>query len=170
MFFLILLCIYFGGNMIAPVILYSFQNKSNISLNFEGKHKKRNKTHKDFSDIIQRMYMHGNARKKDKPALVKVNVDKFDRIYRNDIFYLDEGYNDVLCDNITNFISLGNSIESPYMELSEENGELKINCIDGRHRYRVLKDMGMRVMPITMSSESQQLAKKHGLLAVDIRA
>ncbi len=157
--------------MINSVNFYAIQLQSRMMLDFEGRrshHVKKN--YMTIGSIRKRMCMHNFANRLRQPALVNVNVDKFDDIYSGDIFYLPEGYHDELCDNVVAFISSGKSIESPYMELSEENGELKINCIDGRHRYRVLKNMGMKIMPMTMSQDSVRLAKKHGLIAIDFQA
>lgn len=157
--------------MINLINLGYFSSTSNIPLNFEGRksHHVRKKPN-NIKSITNRMSLHRDAHKLKQPKLVKINVEKFDNIYQDDDFYLPEGYHDISCDSVIAFISTGENIESPYMYLREENGKLKISCIDGRHRYRVLKDMGMRVMPITMSHDSERLAKKHGLLAVDIRA
>ncbi len=157
--------------MIIPVSFYSFRAKSSKDLDFEGRHShhvKRNPN--SIKNITKRMVLHRDAHKLDHPLLVKVNVNKFDDIYREDEFYLREGYHDTLSDSSTLFILSGEDIEAPYMKLKEENGELKISCVDGRHRYRVLKDMGMKVMPITMSQDSERLAKKYGLIAADFNA
>ena len=157
--------------MIIPVDFYSFQNKNIAVQSFEGRHShhvKRNPN--SIKNITKRMVLHRDAHKLDHPLLVKVNVNKFDDIYREDEFYLREGYHDTLSDSSTLFILSGEDIEAPYMKLKEENGQLRISCIDGRHRYRVLKDRGMKSMPITMSQDSERLARKYGLLAIDFNA
>ena len=116
------------------------------------------------------MEIHSSAYKAGTPALVGVNIEKFDPIYKKDFFYLPDNYHDSSCDDIMTFISSGENIESPYMHLSEKNGQLQISCIDGRHRYRVLKNMGMKIMPVTMSQNSKRLAQKYGLIAIDYKA
>ena len=150
--------------MIKSISLFDI-NSQNISFtNASGKKNllADNKTDERLKvpNIRRRMKMHCHAKSMKNPCLLPINLDKFDRYYKQDIFYLDEDYHDILCDNFVKFLKTGNEIQSPHVELYEKNGKLLVACVDGRHRYRILKNMGMKVMPMTMSEESKQLAQK----------
>ena len=54
--------------------------------------------------------------------------------------------------------------ESPRIHISDEGACAKLDFIDGRHRYSVLRDMGMTQMPFILDKASYEAAKTYGLL------
>lgn len=106
--------------------------------------------------------------------MVEVNAKKFDHAFKhNEHQYLAAGgkCQNAIKNRYQRFIEYlkGGEYIRPSeitMQTANVNGKRKIVPFfeDGRHRYAVLRDMGMGKIPVAMSKESIKLAKKAGML------
>ncbi len=55
-------------------------------------------------------------------------------------------------------------IEAPEVYVQMEKGLPIIKFDDGRHRYAVMRDMGLKTIPVAMDKDSIRIAKKAGLI------
>ena len=63
------------------------------------------------------------------------------------------------------YLKTGEDIEATEIVLHEKNGELYMGVTDGRHRFSVMRDMGMEKIKFAMDGESLDFAIKYGLVA-----
>lgn len=106
--------------------------------------------------------------------MVEVNATKFDRAFQhNQSQYLEAGgkCKNAIKNRYQRFIEYlqGKDYIRPSeitMQTANVNGKRMVVPFfeDGRHRYAVLRDMGMGRIPMAMSEESLKLAKKAGLI------
>jgi hypothetical protein len=104
--------------------------------------------------------------KKSGGELVNVNPSAFDEAYSKTGWqYVGEKGKDGISgryEKFENFLKDAKSIEASNVSVNKDGG---IVFGDGRHRYAVLRDMGLGELPIVMDKESIKNAKKFGYLA-----
>jgi len=103
--------------------------------------------------------------KKSGGELVNVNPSAFDEAYSKTGWqYVGEKGKDGISgryEKFENFLKDAKSIEASNVSVNKDGG---IVFGDGRHRYAVLRDMGLDELPIVMDKESIKNAKKFGYL------
>lgn len=104
--------------------------------------------------------------KKSGGELVNVNPTAFDEAFSKTSWqYVGEKGKEGISgryEKFENFLKDAKSIEASNVSVNKDGG---IVFGDGRHRYAVLRDMGLDELPIVMDKESIKNAKKFGYLA-----
>jgi len=104
--------------------------------------------------------------KKSGGELVNVNPSAFDEAFSKTSWqYVGEKGKDGISgryEKFENYLKDAKSIEASNVSVNKDGG---IVFGDGRHRYAVLRDMGLDELPIVMDKESIKNAKKFGYLA-----
>jgi hypothetical protein len=104
--------------------------------------------------------------KKSGGELVNVNPSAFDEAFSKTSWqYVGEKGKEGISgryEKFENFLKDAKSIEASNVSVNKDGG---IVFGDGRHRYAVLRDMGLDELPIVMDKESIKNAKKFGYLA-----
>jgi hypothetical protein len=104
--------------------------------------------------------------KKSGGELVNVNPSAFDEAFSKTSWqYVGEKGKDGISgryEKFENYLKDANSIEASNVSVNKDGG---IVFGDGRHRYAVLRDMGLDELPIVMDKESIKNAQKFGYLA-----
>jgi hypothetical protein len=104
--------------------------------------------------------------KKSGGELVNVNPSSFDEAFSKTGWqYVGEKGKDGISgryEKFENYLKDAKSIEASNVSVNKDGG---IVFGDGRHRYAVLRDMGLDELPIVMDKESIKNAKKFGYLA-----
>ena len=111
----------------------------------------------------------------DKSAgnkLVEIDTENFDILYAQDEdFYVGKngkGGSRHSYDSFGDYLKSGLGITASRVVISETEDEIRVNFLDGRHRYAYMRDMGMSKIPISLDDESITIAKKYGLLPDDL--
>jgi hypothetical protein len=103
--------------------------------------------------------------KKSGGELVNVNPSAFDEAFSKTSWqYVGEKGKEGISgryEKFENFLKDAKSIEASNVSVNKDGG---IVFGDGRHRYAVLRDMGLDELPIVMDKESIKNAKKFGYL------
>ncbi len=102
--------------------------------------------------------------------LVSVDVEKIDKLFqKNEDVYITPGGKKGTISNryqgVIDYLKTGRDIDATQANLFERNGELVFSIIDGRHRFSVMRDMGMKKIKLAMNPKSIELAKKYNLIA-----
>ena len=112
--------------------------------------------------------------RKDDLYLVRVDVEAFDKIYSQDNSYVGPGGEGGIgnrYDEAKLFLAKGGGMElgqgSIYAPEGFVNKHGSAGFEDGRHRYQVLRGMGMTSMPVAMTRNSIKNAHDLGLLTKD---
>ena len=104
--------------------------------------------------------------KKSGGELVNVNPSAFDEAFSKTSWqYVGEKGKEGISgryEKFQNFLKDAKSIEASNVSVNKDGG---VVFGDGRHRYAVLRDMGLDELPIVMDKESIKNAKKFGYLA-----
>lgn len=104
--------------------------------------------------------------KKSGGELVNVNPSAFDEAFSKTSWqYVGEKGKDGISgryEKFENFLKDAKSIEASNVSVNKDGG---IVFGDGRHRYAVLRDLGLDELPIVMDKESIKNAKKFGYLS-----
>jgi hypothetical protein len=104
--------------------------------------------------------------KKSGGELVNVNPTAFDEAFSKTSWqYVGEKGKEGISgryEKFENFLKDAKSIEASNVSVNKDGG---IVFGDGRHRYAVLRDMGLDELPIVMDKESIKNAKKFGYLS-----
>ena len=122
----------------------------------------------DPDDIVARMVINSHDKSGDK-LLQNINTKKLDSELRK-MPELYIGYNGAngssyRYDRFKSFLKTNQEILSPIVYLKRlDNGEIETHIYDGRHRFAVLRDMGIEQIPVTIDKESLELAKEIGLV------
>lgn len=136
-----------------------------LGINFE---KRTTEELLDFDNIQKRIEI-DEFDKSRGFSLVELNTEKFDEYFKNNSFegaYIEpksEEHQDGF-DRFKKYLKTGEPITASTVYLREDNGRVKVDFGDGRHRYTVLRDMGMKAIPFAMDEKSFELAKKYGLI------
>ncbi|MBQ7286214.1 MAG: hypothetical protein IJW73_00460 [Candidatus Gastranaerophilales bacterium] len=104
----------------------------------------------------------------DSYKLVSMNTDVLNELFKiNGVSYVEPNGTNGLNDRYENFckyLKTGKKIYAPTVAFNEFHGRLSASISDGRHRFAVLRDMGITKIPVAISDYSINIAKKHGLL------
>lgn len=132
----------------------------------------------DLKSILKNMRASNLAGK--NYSLVKTNVKKFDRAWSKSVdFYIGkDGLGASIGDRYHRFLDiLGMPDKERRMWLKGETktGDVaaslvnvspdgRIDFVNGRHRYAVLRDLGAKQIPVSMDKDSIPHAKRHGYI------
>ena len=100
--------------------------------------------------------------------LFEIDVIMLDKVLRQQSGYV--GYHGVggskeKYDKFKKFLHTNHKIKPPTLILTKGlDGNIKLTLDDGRHRFAVLRDMGMKKIPVQMSEESIKIGKEAGIL------
>ncbi len=100
--------------------------------------------------------------------LVMLDIQRIEDLFKKDIFYIEpNGANTAksMYDGVKDYLNSGHNIDAPLIELYKAGNSICVGFIDGRHRFSVLRDMGMRKMPFSLNENSAKLAEEYGFLA-----
>lgn len=104
--------------------------------------------------------------KKAGDKLVSLDVAAFDQEFQRQTgFYLGKGGTGgigIRYERFGDFIAQNDSIEAAEVTVREDGS---VGFTNGRHRYAWLRDHGVTAIPVAMTTESVEHAKRHGLLA-----
>lgn len=122
----------------------------------------------DPNKITSRMVICASGQPRGE-FLQKIDAKKLDRELQKDIeMYV--GFNamngsSIKYNRFKKFLKTNQEIRSPIVYLRKfSDGEIKTHIYDGRHRFAVLRDMGIEKIPVTIDEESLELAKEIGLV------
>lgn len=105
-----------------------------------------------------------------KCQLMPLDVEKVEKLFKED----DENYISLNGEKgvignryqqVKNYLRTGRDIWASRIQLSEQDGRLKLVFIDGRHRYAVMRDLGMQKIKFALDENSCKLAEKYNLFA-----
>ena len=120
----------------------------------------------DLNNIYNRIVL---PRDNIKRKLVSIDIKKADNLLKKDVwFYIPpDGEKDVLYNRyngVKDYLESGRNIDATIANISEKDGEPVFSIIDGRHRFAVMRDMGMKKVKIAMDDDSFRLARKYKLI------
>lgn len=128
-----------------------------------------NKKLKDLKKIITldtRFFPHNK--------LVQINTANFDKFYKQETHsYIGQGGKGIGAKNDhynwikKNWVLKGKSFSASEVSLIETGNNkkpLEVIFHEGRHRYSVLRDLGMKNIPLSLDKDSIIIAKKFNLL------
>lgn len=125
----------------------------------------------DIDTIINKMVV--PKRSKDSMKLVLVDTDKFDKMWRESDpdFYIGQGGVGGIKNRYKNFIAFlmiepeqREENYGPVMASEVSVSNNKIIFTNGRHRFSVLRDVGVKKIPVAMNKNSIDNAKKIGIV------
>ena len=101
--------------------------------------------------------------------LVALDTKKIDDLFKENYCYVSENLTTSRVDNrfqcFRDFLATGRNIEASQIVLREEAQHPVLDFIDGRHRFCVMRDMGLDKIKFAMSKDSLKLAYKYNLIA-----
>ena len=101
--------------------------------------------------------------------LAKIDVVKFDELFAKSDLYIGKkgkGGIDDRYKRALRYFSTGANIHASKVTVyTDDFGKPQVTFIDGRHRYSVMRDMGIKEIPVSMNFNSRQVTKRFGLLA-----
>ena len=102
-------------------------------------------------------------------TLISLDTKKVDELFKKDEgFYIsknaESGAISRRYEDVKKFLETGKEIHASKVYLREENDELFLYFQDGRHRYAVMRDMGMDKIKFSLDEDSLKLAYKYGLV------
>lgn len=102
-------------------------------------------------------------------TLVEVNTKDFDKLFKetDEAFYINKfgtGGEEERYSKCVDYLLSGQELTPSTVVVNEIDGKLRIGFIDGRHRYSVLRDMKIEKIPVAMSKDSIEIAKKYNLI------
>ena len=99
--------------------------------------------------------------------LVEINVQQLDKVLQQQKGYVGRrgmGGSKEKYDRFVRFLHTNHEIQPPRVALSKKfDGDIRIYIDDGRHRFAVLRDIGLETMPVVMSEESIRIGKEAGI-------
>ena len=66
-------------------------------------------------------------------------------------------------DNIKQFLETGEPIVAPHIYFEVKDDKTTVHFQDGRHRFAVLRDLGMKEIPVAINKNDISIAEKMGL-------
>ena len=117
-------------------------------------------------NIFNRIVLPEHATNK---ILAALDTEKIENLFKQDNgFYISQnGENGSIGNrykNVQNYIRTGRNINATEISLKEENGKPVLNILDGRHRFAVMRDMGMKKIKFALDANSLQIAYKYNLI------
>ncbi|MBQ4646545.1 MAG: hypothetical protein IJB79_04275 [Candidatus Gastranaerophilales bacterium] len=104
----------------------------------------------------------------DRYELVLMNTEDLNELFKmDDTSYIEPfGVNGLerRYEGFCDYLRTGKKIYAPMVVINNFNGELSASISDGRHRFAVLRDMGIKQMPVAIPKYSIDIAKRYGLL------
>lgn len=101
-------------------------------------------------------------------TLVEIDTEKLNELFKKDgIAYIEpQGGNGIgkRYAGVIEYLKTGRPIEATTVFLNKRYDGLSASIGDGRHRFAVLRDMGMKKIPVALHNESLELAKEYGLI------
>ena len=102
--------------------------------------------------------------------LVSLDTAKVEKLFQEDKgFYITPNGSEGAISNryqgVQDYIKTGRNVNASEIHLSEEYNRPKLRFIDGRHRFAVMRDMGMKKIKFAMDSDSLAVAKKYNLIS-----
>lgn len=117
-----------------------------------------------FRKIYARMQM-AEIDKKQGKKLAVLKTSAVESLFNRDkYFYISPMCGDILNTKFKNYLETDLCIDAPTAVITEDENGLALNFIDGRHRFSVLRDMGMPNIPFSLDRESLKIAKKYGMV------
>ena len=101
--------------------------------------------------------------------VVEINVDMLDRFLKRQPKYVGykasgDGSYDKYC-RFMRFLHTKNDIKPPSLGIIKHpDGDIALQINDGRHRFAVLRDIGMEKIPVMIDRESMKIGKEIGIL------
>lgn len=118
----------------------------------------------DLSNIYNRLVL-PDIYNKNQYSLVSIDVDKFDKLFQDNYGYIGKNGEGGIFNRYQTFmeyLKTGKDIEASRIFATEENGQLTISFLDGRHRYSVMRDMGMKSIKFAVDKNTENLLRKYG--------
>lgn len=116
--------------------------------------------------IVSRIILSGFD-KEAKRYLIPLDAEKIDNLFKNDEdnYIQPKGANGLLnrYENFREYLKTGFKIHASRIVIQDIDGAPKVSFIDGRHRYSVLRDMGIAKIPFCIDSDSFKVAQKYNL-------
>lgn len=101
--------------------------------------------------------------------LTEIDVDKLDRELKKDkslyVGFKGRNGSGYRYDRFKRYLNTNQPINATSIYLRQDaDGEIKTIIKDGRHRFAVLRDMGIEKLPVSISKDSIKLARQIGLI------
>ena len=119
-------------------------------------------------NIIKRMVLSPSGENREE-FLQKIDATKLDvELKKNPemhVGYKGKNGSRLKYDRFKTFLKTNQEIRSPIIYLRKlPSGEIETHIYDGRHRFAVLRDMGIKQIPVTIDEDSLKLAREIGLV------
>ena len=117
-------------------------------------------------NIKSRMLLSGFADKEKmilRPAKTDVLEQKFKENGGLYVGFNGQNGSKEKYDNIKRFLETGEPIIAPHIYFDTKEEETSVHFQDGRHRFAVLRDLGMKEIPVAISKKDVPIAEKIGL-------
>lgn len=99
--------------------------------------------------------------------LVEINVEQLDKVLQRQkgyVGYKGRGGVKEKYDRFVRFLHTSHKIQPPRLALTKKiDGDIDVYIDDGRHRFAVLRDIGLEKIPVVMSEESRKVAREAGI-------
>ena len=127
-------------------------------------HKTSKKENLNLENIKSRMVLQDDL--KETHTLVEVDVKKLDELLQLDnVSSLAQCKNDERFKNFYEYLETGLNIHSPIIVFCNDvDNKFGVHIEDGRHRFAILRDMGMKKIPVAVSNNSLKFLKKFELI------
>lgn len=105
----------------------------------------------------------------DNEVLTSLDTKKIDELFKKtpSLYISKNGISGTINNRYQEFqdyLKTGMDIEATHIVLNEANGKLNFSIVDGRHRFAVMRDMGMDKIKFALDENSLKLAEKYGLI------
>ncbi len=121
----------------------------------------------DHDNIYNRLTLSEHAQMYGK-ELVSLDTAKIDELFARDEAYISpNGESGTISDRyqgVIDYLQTGRNINATEAVIHEQNGKLQFTVLDGRHRFAVMRDMGMQKVKIALDKDSYLIAKQNGLI------
>lgn len=127
-------------------------------------HKTDKKQNLNLENIKSRMVIDPDF--KETHTLVEVDTKKLDELLQLDnVSSLTQSKNDERFKKFYEYLETGLNINSPIIVFSNDvNGIFGVHIEDGRHRFAILRDMGMKKIPVAVPHDSLEYLKDFTLV------
>ena len=100
--------------------------------------------------------------------LKEINVKMLDNVLKKNqkmyVGYGGKGGIDSRYLRFLRYLHTKNKIQAPTLSLMKNStGKIIIELTDGRHRFAVLRDLGLETIPVALSEQTRKIAKETGL-------
>lgn len=109
-------------------------------------------------------YTYNSNDEKEYNHLVNINVERFDKLFKNSDYYVGEKGIGQIKDRYSRFgewfKTSKDNLYAPYVSFNGNTPEFT----NGRHRYAWLRDNNVKHIPMTMSAIDKEIAHKLNLI------